>query len=186
MRVIAILLLLGTLSAAQLERPGKLPGGQGIVMLDSGPGSFRAEGEGVLVIDTLAGDPKGGIGTVYITGLEGPGAAIKVSGMREEYRERTRVCYHGKGRVEVRGKFHAVYFLGEHVKGYFEGKGMLRLYGDLDRNMRTGLFYYPGFKKDGEQVYEHWETYGRVVEVPIPKDYEPRSTSLGVPVRGTQ
>jgi hypothetical protein len=137
----------------------------GELVLDSGPGSYRAEGTGHLELTT-----KGGVGTVYISGLVG---TVHQEGMRLEYQKGTRLCYHGIGKVVIDGKFRAINFLGESVSTDFKGNGIFELYGDLDRNGNTGLVWYPGFLKDNKQVKETWETYGRVFTVPRPKNYVP-------------
>lgn len=142
----------------------------GTLMLDTGPGSFRAEGTGTIGIDSL-----GGVSTVFVSGLTGPDKSIRVEGLRKEYDDGTRVCYHGSGRVEIRGKFRAVNWMGNRMKGFYTGKGMIRLYGDLDRELKTGLVWYPGFRDDkGKQIIENWETFGREFHVPKPRDYKPR------------
>jgi hypothetical protein len=145
-------------------------------MLDTGPGSFRAEGEGTIVIDSF-----GGVATVFVSGLDGANKSIRVEGLRREYDDGSRVCFHGSGRVVVRGKFRAVNWMGNRMRGSYTGKGMIRLYGDLDKDLKTGLVWYPGFRDDkGKQIIENWETFGREFHVPMPKDYKPRE-AMGTP-----
>jgi hypothetical protein len=158
----------------QQTKPATAPK-TGEFALDSGPGSFRVEGEGHLVLDILGGDDPRDAGTLYISGLKGERT---VTGMRLEYKDGARECYHGIGHVDINGKFRAINFLGSGVKGSFTGYGMFRLYGDLDKNLRTGLFWYPGLKDaKGKQVVENWDTNGRQVDVPRPPDYEARPKS---------
>ncbi|MEP0765605.1 MAG: hypothetical protein HRF45_03570 [Fimbriimonadia bacterium] len=146
------------------------------LMLDTGPGSFRAEGEGTIVIDSF-----GGVATVFVSGLDGANKSIRVEGLRREYDDGSRVCFHGSGRVVVRGKFRAVNWMGNRMRGSYTGKGMIRLYGDLDKDLKTGLVWYPGFRDDkGKQIIENWETFGREFHVPMPKDYKPRE-AMGTP-----
>jgi len=168
LRTIFVGLVLAGLAVGQNAVPPSPPSSRfNTLAFDSGPGSFRTEGTGKLVIDTLDG-----VGTVYVSQYKGVPPAV--TGMRLEYSDPNRLCYHGMGRVVLDGKFRAVNYLGSRVKGSFTGKGFFRLYGDLDNDLRTGLVWYPGFTKNGKQVLEYWETYGREFHIPMPAKYDPR------------
>lgn len=182
-RVAVLVVALTTLVVGQDMRPtGKVNPNAKYkkLILDSGPGSFRAEGKGTLIIDTRPD----GVGTVYISQYQG--APIQVEGMRLEYRDKTRLCYHGIGRLVVSGTFRAVNYLGSRMKGSLEVTGedmaFLRVYGDLDKNLHTGLIWYEGYMKNGQQVKQNWETFGLEFHVPMPKDFQARPLEGDNPV----
>ena len=101
-------------------------------------GQKRLKNAKVLVI----GDPK-----VEVTG-----------NVRSEYnnREYKRQVYNGSGKIVVDGKFEAIQFFGRNVSGTWNGWGLVRFYGEFDKDLNTGDYWYPD--KPNEKF--PWGNYG--------------------------
>lgn len=100
-------------------------------------------------------------GTVLISDLQG--TATPTGNVRKEYdnAEHHKTLYFGTGKMTVAGKFRSVQFFGRDVDGEFTGVGIMRLYGEFDRNLKTGYFWFdPKDKKP-------WGNGG--MQVPIPQ-----------------
>jgi hypothetical protein len=120
-----------------------LPGGS-----DTTRGTLDVEFEGTMMVSGLAGS---------VT----PGAGVKMEYQRKDH---NRKVFFGKGHIRVAGDFRAIQFFGRNLKGTYKGVGIARLYGEFDKKMETGYYWYasdPSTKTD-------WGSYGRTVVVPAP------------------
>lgn len=98
-------------------------------------------------------------GTLLINNLEG---RVTTSGkLRKEYDGRGRVGYFGSGKVIVEGRFWAVQAFGQEIDGRWTGWGMGRLYGEFDRNLYTGEYW---FARDPKKQF--WSSYGSTITLP--------------------
>lgn len=100
-------------------------------------------------------------GTILVSGLEGtvtPGPGVRLEYKRDDHNRRV---YFGKGHIRVEGEFRAIQFFGRNLKGNFRGNGVARLYGEFDKKMETGYYW---FASKPEKI--DWGTYGRTVVVP--------------------
>lgn len=118
-------------------------------------------------------------GTVLLSGLE-PGSTIEVSsGVRKEfdsdtmkgdvYKKMKRVVYHGTGTLRFYGKARAIQFFGRDMKAHFFGLGILRLYGEFDKNLETGTYKYAG-----SETTDAWGTGGRNLVIPSREQATPK------------
>ena len=96
-------------------------------------GSFKIiPGEGRIEIDFN--------GSVLVSGLEGD---IEVSeGLVEEFTKFGRSIYHGTGKITVSGKWRAVQWFGTDMQADWYGKGLCRITGEFDRDLKTGEYWY--------------------------------------------
>ncbi len=100
-------------------------------------------------------------GTVMVSGLTGtatPGPGVRLEYKRDDHNRRV---FFGKGRIRVDGEFRAIQFFGRNLKGSFRGSGVARLYGEFDKKMETGYYW---FASRPEKI--DWGSYGRTVVVP--------------------
>jgi len=85
-------------------------------------------------------------GTVLISDLE-EGSKVSVSGdVRKEYTtdDKSKILYFGNGKISILGRFRAVQFFGQNLKGRFFGWGVFRFYGEFDKNLDTGSYQLDG------------------------------------------
>ncbi len=139
----------------------------------SNVGSFKALGN----ID----DPMGGTltltfrGTLLVSRAK-PGTQITVSGSirkEKEVPKYGKTVYFGQGTIKIVGKFDAIQFFGKDVSGEFHGKGFFRFYGEFDKDLNTGSYWFtPGGKKSD------WGTGG--MGVPIPYNMNIRAPQVEV------
>jgi hypothetical protein len=153
----------GLLAPAALAQPKKE---YGTMHFETKVGSFKILG--------VAREPAEGhieitfTGTVLVNGTPKitPSGNLK----REYYREdRQQQAYHGTGKLVVDGKFWGIQWFGRDMKADWNGFGVVRLYGEFDKNLQTGKFWYgsaPDEKLD-------WGTTGQTVPNPRPKEQEP-------------
>jgi len=88
-------------------------------------------------------------GTVLISNLEA-GSKVSVGGdVRKEYEtdDKDKVLYFGNGKITITGRFRAVQFFGQNLKGRFFGWGIFRFYGEFDKNLDTGNYQVDGTPK---------------------------------------
>jgi hypothetical protein len=101
-------------------------------------------------------------GTLLVSGLDG---RIGTSGnLRREYLNQkfNRQVYSGTGTVIIEGGVRAIQWFGRDMEGKFTGpRGIVRLYGEFDRNLDTGFYWY-----EGEQEKKHWGIYGMTLTLP--------------------
>lgn len=128
--------------ATPTEREGVIPSSPNIkyatLHLKSNLGSFKLRnGEGRVEIAFT--------GTLLISQLAGTVDASPT--LRQEYKDRGRIVYFGKGRVIVRGKFRGIQWFGRNMKVVWWGAGIAQLTGEYDKNLSTGWFWYDDPKK---------------------------------------
>jgi len=128
-----------------------------ILNFESKIGSFKAMGtdnpaHGLLQI-TFSG-------TVLVSGLNGK---VAMEGnIIKEYDDapHKKQVYHGTGKMTVDGDFTGIQFFGKDLKGRFVGVSIFRLYGEFDKDLNTGSFWYDGGDK------RDWGTGG--MQLPVP------------------
>lgn len=96
-------------------------------------GSIKCiDGEGRLTINFS--------GTILIVDLEGQeqltGDYIK------EYDKNGRRTYYGTGTITVNGKWRAVQWFGSDMTATWNGRGVMRVSGEFDRNLQTGRYWF--------------------------------------------
>ena len=103
-------------------------------------------------------------GTVMVSGLNGtvtPGAGVRLELERKDH---NRQVYFGKGHIRISGEFRGIQFFGRNLKGSYNGVAVARLYGEFDKNMETGYFWYAS-----QPEKQDWGAYGRTLVVPPSK-----------------
>ena len=111
-------------------------------------------------------------GTVMVSGLNGqvtPGPGIRLELSRPDHK---REVYFGKGHIRVSGDFRAIQFFGRNLKGSYKGTAVGRFYGEFDKNMETGYFWYAS-----APTKQDWGSYGRTLVIPPP----PATAAAGQP-----
>ena len=106
-----------------------------------------------------------GSGTFLVSRLK-PGGTIKTTGnirMEYEHKASGKQVYFGRGSVIIEGKFDAVQFFGREIKAKFNGFGFVRLYGEFDKNLNTGEYWYESGK------HKPWGSTGMTLAVPDPE-----------------
>jgi len=101
-------------------------------------------------------------GTVLVSGLQG---TVTPSGnVRKEYDNAVhkKTIYHGDGKLAINGKVSGVQFFGRDLNAKFDGWGIVRLFGEFDKNLDTGSYWFA----DG--VKKPWGSGGLPVYVPQP------------------
>jgi hypothetical protein len=104
-------------------------------------------------------------GTVMVSGLKGtvtPGPGVRLEYTRADH---GRQVFFGKGHIRVSGDYRAIQFFGKNLKGSFTGVTVARLYGEFDKSMETGYFWYAS-----QPTKMDWGTNGRTLSVPPFKD----------------
>lgn len=110
-------------------------------------------------------------GTVLISGPE-KGTTIETKGnvrMEKETPDHEKRVYFGTGGIVVKGKVHALQFFGKDLTGTFTGIGIFRPYGEFDKKLETGFFWFEG----GER--RAWGTGGNLFVVPNQSATAPRA-----------
>ena len=100
-------------------------------------------------------------GTVMVSGLKGaatPGPGVRLELNRADH---NRQVYFGKGHIRIDGEYRAIQFFGRNLKGRFTGVTIARLYGEFDKNMETGYYWYAS-----QPEKQDWGSYGRTLTVP--------------------
>ena len=150
----SLVLALGTVAAAQQPTD--------TLYLQTGVGSFKLlppgpdKTRGTLDVDFE--------GTIMVSGLSGtvtPGAGVRLEYERKDH---NRQVYFGKGHIRVSGEFRGIQFFGRNLKGSYNGVAVARLYGEFDKNMETGYFWYAS-----QPEKQDWGAYGRTLVVPPAK-----------------
>jgi len=103
-------------------------------------------------------------GTIMVSGLTGtatPGAGVRLELERKDH---NRQVYFGKGHIRISGEFRAIQFFGRNLKGSYNGVAVARLYGEFDKNMETGYYWYAS-----QPEKQDWGAYGRTLVCPPQK-----------------
>lgn len=101
-------------------------------------------------------------GTVLISGLEGK---ITPIGLRREINDTklNKQVYFGSGSFVVEGKFSGIQWFGRDMKAKWHGWGLVRLFGEFDKNLNTGEYWY-----EGDTQKRPWFNGGMTVTLPKP------------------
>lgn len=102
-------------------------------------------------------------GSVLISELKG--TVVPEGNVRREYfnKERGKEVWFGTGKLTIKGSFRAVQWFGRNLKAKFSGNGYMRLYGEFDKNLDTGYYWFdPKDKK-------FWGNYGAGFGIPEQK-----------------
>ncbi|HSI71801.1 MAG TPA: hypothetical protein VK934_01375 [Fimbriimonas sp.] len=110
-------------------------------------------------------------GTLLISNLDPASTLIVTGNVRREINDEKykRQVFFGDGRITIVGKFRSVQFFGRGLRAAFDGHGFGRLYGEFDKNLDTGLYWYQGF-----QTKTPWNTGGAPMQVPLAGAVEPK------------
>ncbi len=167
--IAALALLLGTVALAQTpSAPAKTETSKPEAPLDT---LFMSAGVGSFKLLPPGPDKTKGTldmnfeGTVMVSGLTGNvtiGPGVRLEYERKDHNRRV---YFGKGHIRVEGEYRAIQFFGRNLKGSFKGVTVARLYGEFDKNMETGYYWYAS---NPEKI--DWGSYGRTLTVPPFKD----------------
>jgi hypothetical protein len=103
-------------------------------------------------------------GTVLISNLDPQSTFMITGNVRKEIDDKKlgKTVYFGTGRITIYGKFRAIQFFGQDLRARFDGFGFIRMYGEFDKNLDTGYFWYGG---DSEPTA--WSNSG--IGLPIPQ-----------------
>ena len=101
-------------------------------------------------------------GSILIVGYTGSSPINASSGLRVEYKDdkRTRIEYFGEGTITLDGKFRAIQWFGRNLTMNWNGMGIMRLYGEFDKNGDTGTYEVKGDK------LRYWGTGGMTFSLP--------------------
>jgi hypothetical protein len=157
---LAGLAALGISQAPKAPQPaGKSDGnpGHGTLNFKTSVGSFKILGG--------ASPAEGSVelkfsGSVLVSGLDG--TVTTSESVRKEIDNRVdkKQVFFGNGTMKVTGKFRAIQFFGRDLEGRFNGFGVMRLYGEFDKNLNTGEVWYEG------KEHEAWGTSGKQMSNP--------------------
>jgi hypothetical protein len=100
------------------------------------------------------------VGSVLISELKG--TVTPVGNVRREYqnKERGKEVWFGTGKLTVKGSFRAIQWFGRNLDAKFSGNGYMRLYGEFDKNLETGTYWFDPKEK------KFWSNYGSNVGIP--------------------
>lgn len=144
------------LPLAALAAPADFPANAKGLHLQTNLGSFKIKrgndqpDQGVLDIKFT--------GTVLVSDLVGtvtPGPGVKLEYNRPDMRKQV---FHGAGTLHVDGKFGGILFFGRDMNALYNGTGIIQLYGEFDKNLNTGFYWY------GNNLQKnYWGTSGNQV-----------------------
>ena len=103
-------------------------------------------------------------GTVLISQMD-PTSNVTTSGsVRKEYttKDGSKILYFGSGKLHLVGKMRAFQFFGRDLSGHYDGYGIFRFYGEFDKNLDTGNYWYDN------DPHRPWGTGGMQIPVPNP------------------
>lgn len=139
------------------------------VWFSTNVGSFKILSRG----DTI---PSGDLsmtftGSVLVSELKG--SITPEGNVRREYnnKEKGKEVWFGTGKLTIKGSFRAVQWFGRNLTAKFSGNGFIRLYGEFDKNLDTGSYWFDPKEK------KFWGNYGTGFGVPEVK-YGPQSDSV--------
>lgn len=101
-------------------------------------------------------------GTVLVSGLDGK--ANVTGNVKKEFDRDGRVAYFGSGSMEVTGTWRGLQWFGENMKATFTGEGKVRLFGEFDKNLNTGFYWYKSLPAKNV-----WYTSGIEAQLPPPE-----------------
>ena len=101
-------------------------------------------------------------GTVLVS-KPGPNTKVTTTGsirLEKQYPKYGKSAYFGDGTITVEGEFDSIQVFGKNLNGRFVGRGFIRLYGEFDKNLDTGEYWFAG----GD--HRPWGTGGTPITVP--------------------
>lgn len=111
-------------------------------------------------------------GTVMVSGLEGTVAVGPGVRLELDRKDHNRKVYFGKGTLNMNGTFRSVQFFGRNLTASYTGTDITaRLYGEFDKNMETGYYWYASDPKKVD-----WGTSGNMPKIPR---YQPLGSVKG-------
>jgi hypothetical protein len=120
-------------------------------------------------------------GTLLISGMRAGGTVTPTGNLRREYNNTSKLkqVWFGTGNLVIRGTFAAIQWFGRDMKAQFDGFATMRLFGEFDKNLNTGFWWYPG-----DKTKNYWFANGATpVDVPksqrILMDAPPKPRSKG-------
>ena len=99
-------------------------------------------------------------GSVLVSEMKG--SIVPEGNVRREYynEERGKQVWFGSGKLTIDGNFRAVQWFGRNLKAHYFGNGYIRLYGEFDKNLDTGYYWFDAKDK------KFWGNFGLGVQVP--------------------
>jgi hypothetical protein len=100
-------------------------------------------------------------GTVLVSGLKGVVTVGGGTALEFEQTDFNKKVYFSKGggTLTVKGEFGGVQFFGQDLSAYYRGDGVLQLFGEFDKNLNTGFYWYDETPSDKK----YWNTTGQQV-----------------------
>ncbi len=100
-------------------------------------------------------------GTVLVSGLKGtatPSNGAELEFTQDQYNKKV---FHSKGigKLVVHGQFEGIQFFGGDLTAYYKGDGLVQLYGEFDKNLDTGSYWYD--QNPAEKKF--WGTSGMTI-----------------------
>jgi hypothetical protein len=115
-------------------------------------------------------------GTVLISGLKG--VADPIGGVKLEYDrpDMSRKVFHGRGALHISGEFGSILFFGQDLSALYTGSGVIQLFGEFDKNLETGYYWY-----DGDSAKKtDWGTTGVTI---LPHPYAPANSPTKIKIK---
>mgnify|MGYP005836073615 CR=1 FL=1 len=128
----------------------------GVLHLQTRLGSFKmVDGRGrveiaftgTVLISGLQADEDAGRRAKYqgISPLDG---SLQVTGnVRREWSGQSRQVFFGTGRIVLNGRFRGIQWFGRDMQARWIGDGIIRMYGEFDRDLHTGWFWYDNIER---------------------------------------
>jgi hypothetical protein len=79
-------------------------------------------------------------GTVLVS--HASGQVLASGSLKEEYKGHDRTAYFGTGKLIIKGKVVGVQWFGQDLTAHLVGTGMVRTYGEYDKDLNTGFYWY--------------------------------------------
>jgi hypothetical protein len=100
-------------------------------------------------------------GTVLVSGLKGTVTPSKGAFLAFPQPKYNKKVYFSKGigNLKVFGQFGGIQFFGQNVNAYYRGDGVIQLFGEFDKNLNTGFYWYDQTPSDKQ----FWGTSGRTI-----------------------
>lgn len=153
-------IILGLSTVALMSAIAPAQGETGSIRLEAAIGSMKMiDGNGKVTMSFN--------GTVVLINLQG--TATPAGGLKLEYDANGRKAYFGKGTLTIQGKWRGIQWFGRDLACDWNGAGMVRLYGEYDKDLKLGWFQY-----SNSMERESWQNGGRTIFLP---DQRQRTTA---------
>lgn len=153
----------------------------GTVFLSANVGSFKILSRGATPAQgTLTMSFSG---TVLVAGLSKDGRVSTEGKVIREYQNEkyNRQVFHGTGRIVVRGKFGGLQWFGRNMSARFDGYAVIRAFGEFDKNLETGRWWYP----EEPDKKRYWSPNG-ATPISVPRDRPIEAPGMKPPTRRTK